>query len=179
MISFAFFAFIGQALCGWLLADFIGGLLHWWEERIGKPTNRWIDKWVLEPNDLHHTDPMDFTKTPFWARNSTTFIAAGVISVIWLWLFGPSVVWFFATFGGMMMNEVHLWTHKRQGGWIEVFQKTGVIQSGRSHAVHHKPPQNRNFCILTDWLNPILEKLKFWQRLERALRIKPRKSSDQ
>lgn len=173
-MEIAFFAFIGQALCGWLMADFIGGLVHWWEDRVGWPTNRWIDKWVLGPNDVHHVSPLAFADSPFWARNATTFLAAGVISLVWLWLAGPSVVWAFATIGGLMQNEVHLWAHQRKGGWIAVFQKIGIIQSVVSHAKHHKPPQDVNFCILTNWLNPVLEKIKFWKRLEALLRITPR-----
>lgn len=166
--------FVGEALIGWLAADFIGGLVHWWQDRVGKPTNRWINRHVLDPNDLHHSDPMDFTKASFWYRNWTTFLAAGIAAAIWLVVAGPSIILLFAFVGGALQNEVHYLTHKPPIGWLRVFQKIGVIQSVRGHSQHHKPPQNANFCILTDWLNPVLEHINFWQGLEKLFRITPR-----
>ena len=168
------FAFIGQALTGWLLADFIGGIVHWWEDRIGWPTNRWIDEWVLEPNLLHHTDPVAFTETPFWMRNSTTMAAAISIGGLWWLVFGLSAVLAFAIAGGLVMNQVHYWQHKPAKGWIKVLQETGVIQGRKMHNRHHTPPYDGNYCVLTGWLNPFLEKLGFWTGLEKLLRITPR-----
>jgi ubiquitin-conjugating enzyme E2 variant len=166
---FTFFAFLGQAIIGWIIADLIGGFVHWYEDRVAKPNWPILEKYLWEPNRTHHVDPMDFTKTPFWARNSTTFIAATVVGGIWLALFGPSVVLLFAYIGGMVQNEVHYHTHKKATGWILVLQQIGIIQSIPEHSRHHKPPQDRNFCILTNWCNPVLEKLKFWSWLERKL----------
>ena len=31
--------------------------------------------------------------------------------------------------------------------------------------VHHRPPHLTGFCILTDWLNPVLDVLGFWRLL--------------
>lgn len=168
---FTIFAFIGQAIIGWILADLIGGFVHWWEDRIARPRWSFLEKHLWEPNRHHHVDPMAFTKSGFWARNSTTFAAASVIGGLWLCLFGPSVVLFFAYLGGMLQNEIHYHTHKKPSGWILVFQQTGIIQSVPEHARHHKPPQDRNYCILTNWCNPVLERLGIWAWLERRLNL--------
>lgn len=165
------FTLIGQALVGWLLADLLGGIVHWWEDRIGRPSNRWIERHVLEPNRLHHDEPLAFTKTGFWYRNSTTLIAAAIPAALWLWLGGPSVVLLFAFVGGAFQNEIHYWTHMPRSGVVRVLQQIGIIQSVAGHARHHKPPQNRNYCVLTDWLNPLLEHFSVWHRLERRLGI--------
>lgn len=173
-------SFLGAALVGWLIADLIGGLVHWWEDRIGRPRWAWLERHVFEPNRHHHAEPMAFTEQGFVSRNSTAFLAATVIAIIWLFVFGYSTVLLFAFLGGAFQNEVHYLAHKRPGeslthspsqlaGWLSVFQKIGIIQSVPGHAKHHLPPQNKNYCVLTDWCNPILEHLDLWNRLERRL----------
>lgn len=156
---------------GWLLADLLGGVVHWWEDRVGRPRLPWLVKHVFEPNLRHHADPMAFTETGFWTRNGTTMFAASIAGLAWLVLFGPSAVLFFAYLGGALQNEVHYLTHKRPAGWLAVFQQIGIIQSVPGHAKHHLPPQNKNYCVLTDWCNPVLEHLDVWNRLERRLNI--------
>jgi len=165
------FILIGQAVIGWIIADLIGGFVHWWEDRVARPRWVWLEKNIWEPNRRHHKKPMEFTQSPFWYRNSTTFVAASVAAALWLMIFGPSMVLLFAYIGGMIQNEVHYWTHKKSNVWVGVLQQTGVIQSRTSHARHHKPPQNRNYCILTDWCNPVLERLDVWNRIERRFGI--------
>lgn len=165
------FTFLGQALAGWLLADLIGGLVHWWEDRVGRPRWKWLERHVFAPNRQHHTAPMAFTEQSFFSRNSTAFAAATVMAIIWLTVFGPSVVLLFAFIGGAFQNEVHTLAHKRPAGWFAVLQQIGIIQSVPGHAKHHIPPQDKNYCVLTDWCNPVLEHLDVWNRLERRLGI--------
>ena len=165
------FELLGQALVGWILADLIGGFVHWYQDRVARPRWGFLERHLWGPNRLHHVEPLDFAKSGFWERNSTTVIAALAVALPLFTIFGFSWVLVFATIGGCVQNEVHLWTHKPRDGWIKVLQQIGIIQSVAGHARHHKPPQNRNYCILTDWVNPILERLKVWERLERAFRI--------
>ena len=47
-----------------------------------------------------------------------------------------------------------------------MIQKTGLIQSRRMHGYHHSAPFDVNYCVLTNYLNPILNKIRFWQFLE-------------
>ena len=166
-----FFTLIGQAAIGWIIADLIGGFAHWYLDRVARPRWDWLEKSIWAPNRVHHEQPMAFTTNKFFYRNSTTFAAASVAAGLWLLAFGPSMVLLFAYIGGLLQNEVHYWTHKKSTGWIGVLQQTGIVQSIPSHARHHKPPQNRNYCILTDWCNPVLERLDVWNRLERRLGI--------
>lgn len=168
-----FFILIGQAVVGWIIADLIGGFLHWWLDRVARPRWDWLEKFLWAPNRAHHAQPMAFTQHGFLYRNSTTFVVATVAAALWFLAFGPSMVLLFAYIGGMLQNEIHYWTHKKSTGWIGVLQQTGIIQSIPSHARHHKPPQNRNYCILTDWCNPVLERLDVWNRLERHFKLTP------
>jgi ubiquitin-conjugating enzyme E2 variant len=45
-------------------------------------------------------------------------------------------------------------------------QLLGVLQSPEQHAKHHAQPFDRNYCVMTDATNPILQAIRFWQGLE-------------
>jgi hypothetical protein len=64
--------------------------------------------------------------------------------------------------GGALANEVHRYAHQPSAapGWVRVLQEIGLCQSPKEHSAHHRPPHDANFCILTDWLNPLLEAIR-------------------
>jgi ubiquitin-conjugating enzyme E2 variant len=82
---------------------------------------------------------------------------------------GPSLFWLAASAGGLMSYEVHRWAHapRLAPRWAVVLQEIGLFQSPKDHAAHHRPPQDRAYCILTAWLNPVLDAAGVWRRLER------------
>lgn len=163
--------FTGQALLGWLFADLVSGVLHWWEDRVGSVRTPLLGRHVVEPNRQHHRDPMAFTRTGVVWRSSTTWIAAALFSLIWLALFGASVTWAFATAGGLIVNEVHRWAHvpAKAPAIVVALQETGLFQSPRHHRRHHAPISDSHYCVLTDLLNPLLDRLRLWAGLEAAL----------
>jgi len=76
--------------------------------------------------------------------------------------------------GIFVSNEVHAAAHARPSelpGWVRRLQRAGVIQSPLHHAAHHRALKNVNFCTLTDWTNPVLERVRFWRRLEALIRL--------
>lgn len=164
------FAIIGQLLVGWLIADFLTGVLHWLEDRVLTEATPLLGRTIVAPNRLHHIDPMAFTRKSFVDRNWSTWAVVGLVSGLWLFLLGPSVVWASATVGGMVASMVHYHTHRPTSGLLRALQDIGVVQSIRQHAKHHKPPSAGSYCVLTDWLNPLLDHLQVWARLERLLR---------
>lgn len=161
----------GQFILGWLLADLLSGIFHWWEDRIPSEKMPVMGQWLIAPNRLHHREPLAFTKGTFRDRNQATIVGAAVVSVIWLLIAGPSVFWFATTLGGMVTTEVHRYAHqpKKANLVLHIMQETGFIQSPKHHAKHHRPPSNVAYCILTDWMNPVLDALKVWDRIERLL----------
>ncbi|MFN9421301.1 MAG: fatty acid desaturase CarF family protein [Pirellula sp.] len=44
-----------------------------------------------------------------------------------------------------------------------------MLQSPKHHAQHHIEPFESKYCVMTDWLNPILDRLDFWRRLEEII----------
>lgn len=162
---------LAKLLAGWLIADLLGGVLHWLEDRVLTETMPILGRHVVAPNRRHHDEPMAFAAGSFMHRNGTTFIAAGTVSLLWLLFFGLSLVWASASVGGMVTSMVHYWTHRVPpvGTWRRALQDIGVIQSARQHAQHHRSPADARYCVLTDWLNPLLDRVRIWARLERLL----------
>jgi hypothetical protein len=160
---------VGQALLGWLLADLVTGLFHWWEDRCGRADWPLLGQWLIAPNRLHHVDPMAFTRHGFVARNGASIAAALAVGALGLIIAGPSVLLAVTVIGGAIANEVHFYAHRPScaGQVLRVLQQTGVIQSPKGHAAHHRPPHQVNYCVLTDWLNPTLEAVGLWRELDR------------
>lgn len=162
--------FLVHLIAGWLIADLLSGVLHWLEDGVLWQSMPILGPHVVRPNRVHHVDPMAFTHTPFFARNSTTWLPALAIAAAWLWLCGFSIVWLGALAGGLLANEVHVRTHRQgNGAWYLVLQEIGIVQSRRQHAQHHRGAMDGRYCVLTDWLNPILDALGVWASIEAAM----------
>ena len=75
--------------------------------------------------------------------------------------------------GIFLSNEIHAAAHAKARslpGPVRALQRMGLIQSPLHHAAHHRHLKNVNFCTLTDWVNPALERVRFWRRLEALMR---------
>jgi hypothetical protein len=75
-------------------------------------------------------------------------------------------------FIGMNANSVHKWSHRTRaenGRVISTVQRLGIIQSPSQHAMHHRRTKDSNYCVLTNFVNPVLEFIHFWRGLELAI----------
>lgn len=159
-----------QAIGIILAVDFVSGILHWLEDSYGNKNWPLIGKWVIEPNIRHHFQPRFFTKSTFWKRNLVTMIIAGSILGIITLLGWFHWGWVLAAAIGSITNEIHCWAHRspRENGKVITFlQEAKVLQSPRGHATHHTDPKDRSYCTVTDWLNPLLDRMDFFARIER------------
>ena len=57
----------------------------------------------------------------------------------------------------------------KTGPVVTFIKETGLIQAQRQHSMHHKPPHNSYYCVLSSQLNPVLERVRFWRGLERVV----------
>jgi ubiquitin-conjugating enzyme E2 variant len=155
---------LGYALAAWVVADFLSGVVHWIEDRYGDPAWPVIGRHVIEPNILHHRDQMAFTAGGYWQRNWTTLVPAAAAAGM-AWLAGSA---FLAVTFLMLSqaNEIHAWAHQRCVRPIRGLQLIGIFQSPEQHADHHRRPFDRNYCTMSDWLNPLLSRAGFWPALE-------------
>jgi ubiquitin-conjugating enzyme E2 variant len=155
---------VAYVVSAWLAADIATGAVHWWEDRYGDPAWPIVGRFVVEPNILHHTDQRAFLQGSYWQRNWTTIVPAGVASIGFL----AAGQWWWALVAAIstQANEVHGWAHQRCSRPIRGLQLLGVLSSQEGHARHHSAPFSTDFCVITDFTNPVLGAVGFWRGLE-------------
>lgn len=151
-----------------LIADFITGMFHWFEDTYGTISDSWLSKNIWEPNILHHKDPSFIViMSNFINRNYLQWIFSGLVLtgfyfigiLCWQWI----LIGVLASFA----NEVHAWNHSKKNNYIiDLLQDMCIVQTKLHHSKHHIKPYCKNYCILTNWVNPILERIYFWRVLE-------------
>jgi ubiquitin-conjugating enzyme E2 variant len=165
--------FLGIVLA-WVIAEVVSGLAHHFEDRYGDPdwqfslskTKRFIYKSIIAPNIMHHKRPAAMLEGSYWHRNNSTIVLSLVLAGL-SYLILPS---FWPLYCGFLLmsqaNEIHGWAHKRNNTFIRMFQSVGLLQSPKHHKIHHTVPYNTNYCVMTNYLNPILATIGFWKVLE-------------
>jgi hypothetical protein len=162
---------IGQAVIGWLLADFLSGVVHWMQDRIIPERLPFIGPFLASPARLHHVHPLAFVEGSFLYRNGATYCVVAVVGGAIVLGYGPSLFVATLMIGGALSSQAHFWSHRpsKAPTIIRILQETGLIQSPKQHSRHHRPPMLGYYCALTDILNPILEQVNFWRRIELIL----------
>jgi len=155
-----------------LIADFASGFFHWLEDAYGREDFPITGRLVTKPNILHHHNPRCFTRHSWW-HSSWDLTCLSVLIVLGAWLLGQLSwqVWLFAVLGANA-NQIHKWAHRtpqENGRLISFLQQCRLVQTPRHHARHHTDPKNSHYCVLTDFLNPILDRLRLWEFLERVV----------
>lgn len=171
-LSAALFAGVKFALefiAAVLVTDFISGLVHWFEDAYGNENLPITGRWITRLNILHHHDPRNFVRNSWWQSSWDLMLAVAIVLLLawWIdWLCWP--LWVFAVVGANA-NQIHKWTHRtprENGRLITCLQRLRLVQSTRHHARHHTDPKNSHYCVITDFLNPVLDGLHFWDGLE-------------
>lgn len=162
---------ITQCVFLYLLADFVGGIFHWAEDTLGDiDTPIWGPIFVA-PNVVHHELPAEMMQKHWFLNNLPNWLgAAGIAFAVWVagWM-----TWQFALFAvfGAFNQQAHRFAHARSVDLvpsIKLLQKHGVLQSARHHWRHHTDPHTTNYCVMTPWVNPLLDRIRFWRGMERV-----------
>lgn len=182
--------------CGMLLADFISGVVHWAADTWG--TVEWpIVGTFIRSFREHHVDPAAMTKHDAIETNGDNCLVSILFLLMphltchtnLLHLFStgsPSSIrphnemtsaqlfgmfmWTFLGIFGALTNQFHKWAHTYRVPYIvTLLQDYHIILSRRNHNVHHKAPFDCSYCITTGWLNPLLDYIDFWPRLETVI----------
>jgi ubiquitin-conjugating enzyme E2 variant len=161
-----------QIVLLYLLADFIGGVFHWAEDTLGSVDAPVWGPVFVRPNLVHHDDPGVMIAIPWYINNIANVV--GVLALLAVfWALG-ALTWqvcVLAFFTGWN-QQVHRFSHcptARRPAIVRWLQRMGVIQRPREHWKHHTEPHLSDYCVLTPWVNPLLDKTRFWRALERAL----------
>ena len=152
-----------------LIADFVSGLFHWLEDAYGNEHWPIIGRLVTRPNIVHHHDPRYFTRHN-WLQSSWLLVCLGLVVLLAAWVCDLLTwrVWLFVCLGANA-NQIHKWAHRtpaENGRVISFLQRFRLLQTPRHHARHHTDPKNSHYCVLTDFLNPVLDGIRFWEHLE-------------
>jgi hypothetical protein len=155
-----------------LIADFISGFFHWLEDAYGREDWPVIGRLVTQPNVLHHHNPRFFTRYGWWHSSwDLLCISLCIVGVAWLCGVLTWHVWLFAVLG-TNANQFHKWAHRspaENGVLISLLQRLRLIQTPQHHAKHHTDPKNSAYCVLTNFLNPALDSIRFWDFLEKMI----------
>lgn len=165
------------AIFGITCADFSSGFVHWAADTWFKIETPVLGKALIRPFREHHIDPTAMLKHDFVETNSDTFTLSipftaysvynfyyhikGTDNYCWdIWVLSLCV---FVAF----TNEFHKLSHTRnRPAFIQFLQNCHVILPPSHHRIHHVRPHANYYCITTGWLDPVLEQLDFWRRLE-------------
>lgn len=161
--------FIFDIFGGYILADFIMGIYHWFKDSYFGPLTPIIGKKFIWGSRLHHLRPRFVTEF----SNMDLFKSSAMWTMIWMapliliLEFSPFILSLFLT---ISLNDViHKYAHLKdieRPQIVTIMQKLYILQSYEEHHIHHTYPHDTNYCPITPYVNFILEYVNFWRRLE-------------
>lgn len=163
---------IGNIIIAWIIGDFIAGFWHWIEDRfLGHQYNIFGFKFD-KPNSSHHDNPQGLLELTYWKRNYLSIIVAVPLIFLGI-LFGWPLFVVLSFIFASQANEIHAFAHNKGKiiPIVQVLQETGLFQSPRHHAEHHRSPFLIRYCVSSNFVNPIIDYFNFWRRLENFLKI--------
>ena len=177
------FVLIGAAL----LSDLVSGLIHFAADTFFSIKTPIIGPTVIYWFREHHFDPLWMTRHSFILQTGDAGWLGVPILIIAFFcqphyqtLTAQIMVGFTlsATFIMFLTNRIHSWAHVKNPPRIVVkLQKYRIILPPAMHAAHHAPPHKNNYCITLGILNPFLDYIGFFTRIEKWVRKMQRHSS--
>jgi hypothetical protein len=161
--------FLCKVVVTWLVTDFISGFVHWLEDSYGHPHMPVIGRYITKPDLLHHYQPRRFVANSWFSSSDLLLIlcSASLLAALALGRLGPMVV--LGAVLGVNANQIHKWCHRtprENGAVIVALQRLHLVQSPQQHRRHHLEKKDAAYCVLTGFLNPVLDRCRFWRALE-------------
>lgn len=151
-----------------VIADLVAGLVHWAEDAYARPDSSWLGR-IARDNLLHHSRPREFLKKSWW-QSSGDLLLVGALVIAATLLAGVFNGWILL---GVLLaanaNQIHKWAHssrREQPAIAHWLQRARILQTPRHHARHHSGRKNTHYCVITNFVNPVLETIRFWTALE-------------
>jgi len=162
-----------QILLGFILADIVGGIFHWFEDTylsycINIP---FLNK-IAVKNEMHHYFPRSIVAKSYLENISTTVLIL-LIFLPLIYLFyriNRNYIYFIISFLFFISisNVIHRFSHMRdceKNNFIILLQKSGILCSSEHHKIHHEG-SNQKYCVISEYNNYILDNIYFWRILE-------------
>jgi hypothetical protein len=166
-------AFALAVAAGYLAADLVSGLVHWFCDRFFEEDTPGIGRVLIHPFREHHRDPLAMTRHGFLelTGNSCLGLAPLLALARWwpggLWL--DALVLSFAV-GVVVTNLLHKWAHAVEApASVRWLQRYRLVLAPAAHAAHHCPGYAGAYCVTTGWMNPLTDRLRVFDGLGHAL----------
>ncbi|MDQ2974023.1 MAG: fatty acid desaturase family protein [Acidobacteriota bacterium] len=166
---------------GVLGGDFVSGIVHWAADTYCSEDTPIVGPSLVKPFRMHHIYPRDICTHNFVATVGNVCILAFPLlslSLILLWISQHGLLAFAVLVIALMAaatvatNQFHKWAHQESPpAFARWLQRNRIVLEPSHHKLHHTPPFEMHYCITTGWLNPLLNKIKFFRRLEATLRF--------
>jgi ubiquitin-conjugating enzyme E2 variant len=153
---------------GYLLADFVGGFVHWWADTWDSRVHRALATFI-DPFREHHILPDKITTHNFWVTNGHSCLISAPLLVLGLFIpAGVIGTFLFAlALGVLLTNQAHKWAHqKRVGGIVLWLQRFRLLLSPEGHVSHHSGANNTAYCVTNGMMNAPLDDLGFFRKAE-------------
>jgi hypothetical protein len=162
---------------GFLVADLLTGFGHYFADNFCSEDTPFIGHALVYRFRQHHEDQNIICTLSFRELNgglaglTLPMLIAGLLltqhgstwAMLGASLCGTSAFFMAAT------NQIHRWAHGKAPQWVRWLQHRELILSPRRHSRHHKAPHDIHFCISCGWLNPFLDRTRFWHQLSDLL----------
>jgi hypothetical protein len=147
-----------------LLADFATGRFPFFVDPYGSMQGRFMKK-PVHFLWLQHTAPHKMVAQSYWELTGSVYKIASVIFGVCV-LFG--VLWELLLFLGCCANgnRMHRWSHQRKNEaalLVRNVQRFKSIQNKEHHHQHHTSAFNKNYCVITNTMHPIVQRICFWE----------------
>jgi len=161
---------------GIFCADMLTGTVHWGCDTWGNADTFFWGRVFIRSFREHHVDPNAITEHDWAQANGEQSLVGCVFFglIIYLspvgestgWLFFQSLMFSMLVFA-VATNQFHKWSHEKTPGFLgRFFIRIGFVQSFKTHLKHHTVPYEKAYCITTGWMNPVLDKIRFFRALE-------------
>ncbi|MBX5481147.1 MAG: fatty acid desaturase family protein [Myxococcaceae bacterium] len=165
------------AFAGYVVSDFVSGLVHWTFDTWGSNDSFIVGKAFIHHFRMHHFDPKDITRHGFVATNGNNCLATlpALAAALFIPLEAPwasAAVAFVVSLclGVFMTNQFHKWAHADAvGPFVAFLQASGLALGREHHDIHHRAPFDTHYCITTGWLNRPLMAIGFFRGMERLI----------
>jgi ubiquitin-conjugating enzyme E2 variant len=169
------------AVAGLVFGDFVTGLVHWAADTYGGEDTPVIGRSLVKPFRVHHVRPQEICEHGIVETVGNTCILGAPLLTLFLALAGyvvTSAAAACALFAAVVTvgvtvatNQFHKWAHQqRPSRPVRLLQRARLILTPEHHRTHHTAPFESSYAITNGWLNPLLNRTRFFRRLEGALR---------
>ena len=162
-----------------LWGDFLSGFVHWAADTYGTEKTPVVGQSLIKPFRLHHLYPRDICVHNLATTvGNTCILAVPVLGfcVYLLWIIEHGLLAFIILCTTLMAastvatNLFHKWAHQESiSKGVRLLQRMRLVLDPDHHELHHTQPFDKHYCITNGWLNPLLNKIGFFRKLEALL----------